>query len=166
MFLVMTKKILFVCLGNICRSPAAEGIMKHLVQEAGLNQQIFCDSAGTSNYHIGELPDSRMIMMARQRGIHLDSHARQLHPDDLEKFDLILAMDKENLADIYRLDPHHHHQAKIKLMCDYCQNHDLQEVPDPYYGGRHGFELVLDLLTDACQGLLAELKTQLPTTQS
>lgn len=156
----MTKKLLFVCLGNICRSPAAEGIMKHLVHEAGLDQEIICDSAGTSNYHIGELPDSRMIMMARQRGIHLESPARQLHPEDLEKFDLILAMDKDNLADIRRLDPHHKYQDKIKLMCDYCQSSDLKEVPDPYYGGKHGFELVLDLLTDACQGLLNSLVSE------
>ncbi len=158
----MTKKILFVCLGNICRSPAAEGIMKHLVAKAGLSSEIICDSAGTSNYHIGELPDSRMIMMARQRGIHLESHARQLHHEDFEKFDLILAMDKENLEDIRRLDHHHKYHDKIKLMCDYCQAQDLQEVPDPYYGGKHGFELVLDLLTDACQGLLSELEKTLP----
>lgn len=156
----MTKKLLFVCLGNICRSPAAEGIMQHLVHEAGLDQEIFCDSAGTSNYHIGELPDSRMIMMARQRGIHLESRARQLHHEDLERFDLILAMDEENLADIRRLDSHRKYQDKIKLMCEYCQRSTLREVPDPYYGGKHGFELVLDLLTDACHGLLNSLRTQ------
>lgn len=153
----MPKKLLFVCLGNICRSPAAEGIMNHLIAAANLEAEIACDSAGTSSYHLGELPDTRMRQTAQQRGIVLSSRARQFHKADFEAFDLILAMDRQNYYNICALDPHGAYQDKVKLICDFCTHHPDQEVPDPYYGGPDGFRYVMDLLTDACQGLLLSL---------
>lgn len=153
----MPKKLLFVCLGNICRSPAAEGIMNHLIAAANLEAEIACDSAGTSSYHLGELPDARMRQTAQQRGIVLSSRARQFHKADFEAFDLILAMDRQNYYNICALDPHGAYQDKVKLICDFCTHHPDQEVPDPYYGGPDGFRYVMDLLTDACQGLLLSL---------
>jgi protein-tyrosine phosphatase len=153
----MPKKLLFVCLGNICRSPAAEGIMNHLIAQANLQSEISCDSAGTSNYHIGELPDSRMRQTAQQRGIVLASRARQFQKADFAAFDLILAMDRQNYYNICALDPHGAYQDKVQLICNFCTHHPDQEVPDPYYGGPDGFRYVMDLLTDACQGLLLSL---------
>ncbi|MGA7933685.1 MAG: low molecular weight protein-tyrosine-phosphatase [Kovacikia sp.] len=150
----MPYKLLFVCLGNICRSPSAENIMNHLVEQANLSQQIICDSAGTSSYHIGNPPDRRMAAAAKQRGIILRGSARQFTPPDFEKFDLILAMDRDNFADICYLDPIGKHQNKVRLMCDFCTQYTLKEVPDPYYGGAEGFNQVIDLLLDACEGLL------------
>ncbi|AHB88454.1 low molecular weight phosphotyrosine protein [Thermosynechococcus sp. NK55a] len=161
----MPIRLLFVCLGNICRSPAAEGIMKDLVKKAGLEHEIQCDSAGTSNFHVGDPPDARMVMTARQRELHLIHRARQFHAADFEEFDLILAMDRENYYDILRLDPAGKYRDKVRLMCDFCRHHDAKEVPDPYYGGRQGFEKVLDLLTDACEGLLEYLKANYPQLQ-
>ncbi|XWK86656.1 MAG: low molecular weight protein-tyrosine-phosphatase [Phormidium sp.] len=150
----MAYKLLFVCLGNICRSPSAENIMKHLVNEAGLSKEIICDSAGTSSYHIGSPPDRRMSVAAKLRGIELVGEARQFQRSDLEKFDLILAMDKENYRDILAIDRSQQYKDKVKLMCDFCTRHNLKEVPDPYYGGPEGFNQVIDLLLDACEGLL------------
>lgn len=150
----MAYKLLFVCLGNICRSPSAENIMKHLVNQAGLSKEIICDSAGTSSYHIGSPPDRRMSAAAKLRGIQLVGEARQFQRSDFEKFDLILAMDKENYRDILAIDLSRQYQDKVKLMCDFCTRHDLKEVPDPYYGGPEGFNQVIDLLLDACEGLL------------
>lgn len=150
----MPYKLLFVCLGNICRSPSAENIMNHLIQQRGLSDQIVCDSAGTSSYHIGSPPDRRMSAAASKRGITLTGQARQFHPEDFEKFDLILAMDKENYRDILTLDLKGQYTDKVKLMCDFCRHHSDQEVPDPYYGGTEGFNYVIDLLLDACEGLL------------
>lgn len=150
----MTYKLLFVCLGNICRSPSAENIMNHLINEAGLSKEIICDSAGTSSYHVGSPPDRRMSAAAKMRGIELVGAARQFQRSDFEKFDLILAMDKENYRDILTLDRSRQYQDKVKLMCDFCTRHDLKEVPDPYYGGSEGFNQVIDLLLDACEGLL------------
>jgi protein-tyrosine phosphatase len=150
----MTQKLLFVCLGNICRSPAAEGTMNHLIDKAGLADQLECDSAGTSNYHIGNPPDHRMMQTAQRRGIPLPGRARQFSSEDFEVFDLILAMDQQNYKDILSLDPAGQYRHKVRLMCDFCTQHSDQEVPDPYYGGQAGFEYVLDLLLDACQGLL------------
>jgi protein-tyrosine phosphatase len=150
----MPQKLLFVCLGNICRSPAAEGTMNHLIDKAGLTGQLECDSAGTSNYHIGDPPDRRMIQTAQRRGIPLPGRARQLSIEDFEAFDLILAMDQQNYKNILSLDPAGRYQHKVRLMCDFCTQHSDQEVPDPYYGGQAGFDYVLDLLIDACQGLL------------
>jgi len=147
-------KLLFVCLGNICRSPSAENIMNFLVEKEGLKDKIICDSAGTSSYHIGSPPDGRMRIAARKRGIELKGKARQLEEFDLEFYDLILAMDKSNYQDILRLDRKGQYRDKIKLMCDFATEHSDQEVPDPYYGGESGFDYVIDLLLDSCQGLL------------
>jgi len=147
-------KLLFVCLGNICRSPSAENIMNHLIQQRGLQGQIVCDSAGTSSYHIGSPPDRRMAAAAAQRGIVLKGAARKFERRDFEEFDLILAMDKDNRANMLRLDREQRHADKVKLMCEFCRTHSDREVPDPYYGGEAGFTYVIDLLTDACEGLL------------
>jgi protein-tyrosine phosphatase len=156
----MPHKLLFVCLGNICRSPSAENIMNHLIQRERLSDQIICDSAGTSSYHIGSPPDRRMAAAASKRGITLEGQARQFHPEDFEKFDLILAMDKENYRDILTLDLKEQYRDKVKLMCDFCRHHSDQEVPDPYYGGTEGFNYVIDLLLDACEGLLERIKDE------
>ncbi|WP_036485295.1 low molecular weight protein-tyrosine-phosphatase [Myxosarcina sp. GI1] len=150
----MTYKLLFVCLGNICRSPSAENIMNHLIEKSGLENKISCDSAGTSGYHIGAPPDSRMSAAAKQKGLQLQGHSRKLKPSDLQQFDLILAMDRENYQDILYLDREGKYEHKIYLMCDFAENHSEREVPDPYYGGSEGFEWVVDLLFDACEGLL------------
>jgi protein-tyrosine phosphatase len=155
----MPYKILFVCLGNICRSPAAEGVMNHIIAQANLSDLILCDSAGTSSYHIGSPPDRRMTAAAKARGIVLQGEACQLQLSDLGSFDLILAMDQENYRDILSLAVQEKHQDKIRLMCDFATYHQEREVPDPYYGGVQGFDFVIDLLLDACQGLLQELET-------
>ncbi len=155
------KKVLFVCLGNICRSPAAENLFNHLVAQEGLQHHIVCDSAGTAGYHTGAPPDRRMREAAAKRGLTFVGAARQLRREDLAEFDLILAMDKSNYRDILQLDPRGEFQDKVKMMCDFCTRHREKEVPDPYYGGPEGFERVLDLLEDACQGLLQFLKGHL-----
>lgn len=154
----MPYKLLFVCLGNICRSPAAENIMNHLIEQRGLTGQITCDSAGTSSYHIGSPPDRRMTTAAGARGIALKGRARQFSQDDFENFDVILAMDRDNYAEIRYLDPQGKYKDNVHLMCDFCTRHSLQEVPDPYYGGPEGFNQVIDLLLDACAGLLDRLE--------
>jgi protein-tyrosine phosphatase len=150
----MSYKLLFVCLGNICRSPSAENIMSHLIEEADLSSQIQCDSAGTSSYHIGSAPDSRMGEAAARRGIVLKGRARQLQKSDFEKFDLILAMDRENYRDILYLDREEKYRDKVRLICEFASHHQEKEVPDPYYGGQAGFDKVIDLLFDSCSGLL------------
>ena len=141
-------------MGNICRSPAAEGVMKHQLAAAGLTDAVEVDSAGTINLHAGNPPDSRMTHAAAQRGITLAHQARQITPKDLAEFDLILVMDKDNLREVRRLDPERQYDARVKLFCEYCTEHSLKEVPDPYYGGADGFELVLDLLEDGCANLV------------
>lgn len=128
--------------------------MNHLIHEHQLDGRIRCDSAGTSSYHIGSPPDRRMTAAAQQRGITLQGRARQFTPDDFAAFDWILAMDQDNYRDILALDPVGIHRHKVKLMCDFCRHHSDQEVPDPYYGGPEGFNYVIDLLLDACEGLL------------
>ena len=150
----MSYKLLFVCLGNICRSPSAENIMSHLIEEAGLSDRIQCDSAGTSSYHIGSAPDSRMSEAAARRSIVLRGQARQLQKGDFEKFDLILAMDNENYRDILYLDREDKYKDKVRLICEFASHHQEKEVPDPYYGGKAGFDKVIDLLLDSCSGLL------------
>ncbi|KAM3092371.1 low molecular weight protein-tyrosine-phosphatase [Phormidesmis sp. 146-35] len=157
----MPYKLLFVCLGNICRSPSAENIMNHLIQQAGLSDQIICDSAGTSSYHIGSPPDRRMTAAAKLQGIELVGRARQFTKSDLEDFDLILAMDRDNYEGICALDRAGKYSYKVRLMCDFCTRHTLREVPDPYYGGEQGFNQVIDLLMDACEGLLTQVKREL-----
>ncbi|MBE9031072.1 low molecular weight phosphotyrosine protein phosphatase [filamentous cyanobacterium LEGE 11480] len=154
----MTYRLLFVCLGNICRSPSAENIMNHLVQQRGLSQQVQCDSAGTSSYHIGSSPDRRMSAAAQRKlGFPLVGAARQFEATDFEQFDLILAMDQDNYAQMSQLDRQGKYTERLKLMCEFCREHTLRSVPDPYYGGEDGFNFVIDLLVDACNGLLDEL---------
>lgn len=135
--------------------------MNHLIQQAGLAEAITCDSAGTSSYHIGSPPDRRMSAAASQRGIPLRGRARQFTKDDFQEFDLILAMDRDNYEAICYLDPGGQDRDKVKLMCDFCTRHSLREVPDPYYGGTEGFNQVIDLLLDACQGLLDSVQKDL-----
>jgi protein-tyrosine phosphatase len=152
-------KLLFVCLGNICRSPAAENIMNHLAAKSSLSSEIECDSAGTANYHSGNPPDRRMQAAAVKRNIPMKGSARQFTKADFTAFDLILAMDRENYQNILALDPQKQYRDKVKLMCDFATQHPDQEVPDPYFGGAEGFDYVIDLLTDACGGLLSEIKS-------
>ena len=154
----MTKKILFVCLGNICRSPAAENIMNHLIEEVGLSDCFICDSAGTGGWHVGAPPDRRMRAAAKARGMNFVGAARQFQTSDLREFDLILAMDNDNYRNILALDPQGKFIDKVKMMCDYCETYKDLEVPDPYYGKVDGFNYVIDLLFDACGGLLKSLR--------
>lgn len=153
-------KLLFVCLGNICRSPSAENIMRYLIEKEGLSDQIVCDSAGTASYHLGEPPDRRMKAAAEKRGIKLEGKARQFQPSDFEKYDLILAMDRDNYWSLVSLDPEKKYRDKIKMMCNYAKFYPDQEVPDPYYGGTEGFNHVIDLLLDACSELLESIKKE------
>ncbi len=158
----MSYKLLFVCLGNICRSPAAENIMNHLIDQNHLTQSIVCDSAGTSSYHIGSSPDNRMTAAASNKlGITLKGKARQFQKSDFQDFDLILAMDRENYQNIVLLDSSGQYRNKVHLMCDFCSRHTIKEVPDPYYGGSQGFNQVIDLLVDACEGLLKNVMDEL-----
>jgi len=150
----MTTQLLFVCLGNICRSPSAENIMNHLLKTRQLTDQFSCDSAGTASYHVGSPPDRRMAKAARDQGILLEGRARQFRPEDFARFDWILAMDHENYRDILRLDPEGHYHHKVRKICEFCRHHSDTEVPDPYYGGEAGFCYVIDLLMDACEGFL------------
>ncbi|AES88429.1 Low molecular weight tyrosine-phosphatase, putative [Medicago truncatula] len=154
--------VLFVCLGNICRSPAAEGVFTDLVKKRGFDSKFRIDSAGTIGYHEGNEADSRMKAASKRRGIQITSISRPIKPSDFVEFDLILAMDKQNREDIMEAFsrwkfrdplPEDAHK-KVKLMCSYCKKHDETEVPDPYYGGPQGFEKVLDMLEDACESLL------------
>ncbi len=131
--------------------------MNHLLEKRDLQSKISCDSAGTSSYHIGSPPDSRMTAAAKKRGINLVGRARQFTVADFDQFDLILAMDDSNYRNILALDPSGKYAQKVKRMCDFCQTHADREVPDPYYGGADGFDYVISLLMDACQGLLQDL---------
>lgn len=149
--------ILFVCLGNICRSPTAEAVFRGKLREHPLAHSIRCDSAGTAGYHAGEAPDRRSTEAARGRGYDMSSQrARQVSDADFETFDLILAMDHRNLAELRRRASRQH-QHKLKLLLEFSDSPE-QEVPDPYYGGRDGFEQVLDLVENACDGLLEFLQ--------
>ncbi|MDB6079623.1 MAG: protein tyrosine phosphatase [Akkermansiaceae bacterium] len=146
-------------MGNICRSPAAEIIFRHLVESAGLSPRLEIDSAGTIGYHRGKGPDSRMAATLRDRGYTIAGRARQVTTADLEDFDLILVADEENLRDVRALDPAATHRDKIRLLVEFCETHDVPRVPDPYYGGQRGFEEVADLVEDAARGLLKHVKT-------
>lgn len=155
------KKILFVCLGNICRSPAAEAVMNKLIKEEGLSEKLFCDSAGTEAYHEGELADQRMRAHAKKRGIDITSIARRITPQDLDVFDYIVTMDQSNYNNVKELIQNKKIGGKLVRMCDFCTKFHTNEVPDPYYGGEKGFEHVIDILEDACQGLLSKIKGEL-----
>ncbi|MFZ6843346.1 low molecular weight protein-tyrosine-phosphatase [Undibacterium sp. RuTC16W] len=150
--------ILFVCMGNICRSPTAEGVFRARADAAGLGHQLQLDSAGTHAYHIGEQPDLRSQEFAMKRGIDLSGQrARKVVADDFGKFDLIIAMDKHNLAMLEKICPAAY-QHKLSLMMSYATHSDADEVPDPYYGGARGFDQVLDYIEDASDGLIEVLK--------
>ena len=155
----MVKKILFVCLGNICRSPAAEGIFKKKIKDRELENLFVVDSAGTGGWHVGNLADRRMREAALSRGIELTSRSRKIDDNDLYEFDHILVMDKDNLNAVKSLikDDIHTMNSKIKLILIYSKKSQLDEVPDPYYGGQNGFERVLDLLDDAIDELIDSL---------
>ena len=157
----MTQKLLFVCLGNICRSPAAEGVFLHLLKQRGLSERFVVDSAGTGGWHVGNPADRRMQAAANRRGIDLPSRARQICLDDFSSFDLVLTMDDDNLAAVRGLaqEAGAGATATITPMLHYARNFSETEVPDPYYGGEAGFEHVLDLLEDACANLLDELSS-------
>jgi len=157
----MTINVLFVCLGNICRSPAAEGVMKRIVADAGFQDKIYIDSAGTSAHHAGSRADSRMIQTAKQRGIDLTSISRPFDPlHDFEFFHYICVMDDSNLQDILELDRQGRYQRKVSKLTDFKEHRAENFVPDPYYGGAMGFEHVLDIVTDACHGLLKAIKQE------
>ncbi|MDA0184134.1 low molecular weight phosphotyrosine protein phosphatase [Solirubrobacter phytolaccae] len=153
--------ILFVCMGNICRSPTAEGVMRHLVGEAGLEDEIVIDSAGTGDWHAGDPPDRRATQAARARGVVLEGAARQITVDDFEDFDYLLAMDRDNLEGIRSIAPDEEAAGKARLLREFdpasAGAPDL-DVPDPYYGGPDGFETVLDQVEAACRGLLDEIR--------
>jgi protein-tyrosine phosphatase len=150
--------VLFVCLGNICRSPTAEGVFRKLIADAGLDGQVRVDSAGTAGYHEGAPPDARAMAAASARGFDLAGiRARRVAAADFEEFDLILAMDEDNLVDLQQVAPEGA-RARIMLLLDYAPGNNGRAVPDPYYGGRNGFERVLDLVTEACRGLLEDLR--------
>lgn len=152
------KKILFVCLGNICRSSSAEGVMKRLIEEVGREDEFMIDSAGILSYHQGELPDSRMRAHAARRGYNLIHRSRPVHTEDFYNFDLIIGMDDRNIDDLKDRAPSIEEWRKIHRMTDYCKKiTHADHVPDPYYGGAEGFEYVLDVLEDACSGLLESL---------
>lgn len=154
-------RICFVCLGNICRSPTAEGIMLHLVEQAGLAATFTIDSAGTAGYHVGERPDRRTLATAKARGVRLPSRARQWAAADFARFDLVLAMDADNRATLLQLAPDDAARGKVLLLrsFDPYATPDAA-VPDPYYGGAEGFEEVFDVCESACRGLLAHLRNE------
>lgn len=152
------KKVLFVCTGNICRSPTAHAVMQSLVDERGLQAEIEIDSAGTHAYHIGEAPDHRSQQTALSRGYNMSSlRARKVVPEDFDYYDYILAMDNSNLHALPQVDLNSC-KSKVGLFLEYAQKYNVSEVPDPYYGGQQGFDYVLDLVEDACDGLLKQMQ--------
>ena len=155
----MIKKILFVCLGNICRSPVAEGVFRQKIKDRDLDKFFVVDSAGTGGWHVGNLADPRMRETALSRGIELISRSRKIEENDLYKFDNILVMDSDNLHAVQSLikDKLHPVHSKIELILSYSQDSQLLEVPDPYYGGQNGFEKVLDLLDESIDRLIDSL---------
>ena len=149
--------ILFVCLGNICRSPMAEAVFLQIVEHEGTADRFEIDSAGLLDYHQGELADSRMRVHASQRGYTLTHRSRPVTRADFDRFDLIICMDDQNMQGLKQLTALPQHRAKIRLMTDYCRKIKASHVPDPYYGGDKGFEHVIDLLEDGCEGLFEEV---------
>jgi len=151
-------RICFVCLGNICRSPTAEGVRRRLVEDAGLTDRVEIESAGTGGWHAGEPPDQRATLAARRRGVTLEGAARQVRPADFRSFDLLVALDRSNLRELLALAPDEDAAEKVRLLREFdpAAAGDL-DVPDPYYGGDRGFESVLDMVEAACRGLLDEV---------
>ncbi len=151
-------RVCFVCLGNICRSPTAEGVLRHLVEAAGLGDRIAVESAGTCAYHVGDPPDPRARAAARARGIVVDGRARQFERADFARLDHVIAMDTDNLRDLVAMAPDAAAEAKLSLLLDFDPDSPPgASVPDPYYGGPDGFDQVLDLCLAGCRGLLAQL---------
>lgn len=150
--------VLFICLGNVCRSPAAEGIFKAMVRSERLDDKIKVDSAGTSGYHEGELPDSRMRRHGAKRGYRFESLSRRFSRADFDNFDLVITMDDNNYYSVMQMAPDIESEKKVHRMTDFSQHFAHDHIPDPYYLGADGFELVLDLLEDAAQGLLDKIK--------
>jgi len=151
-------RVLFVCLGNICRSPTAEGVFRRLVVEQGLGAEIEVASAGTHGYHIGAPPDPRARRAAQQRGIDISGlRGRQATAADIQRFDYVLAMDRENLENLLEICPPGH-EHKIRLLLEYAPQRPEREVPDPYFGGANGFDRVLDMVDEAARGLLDEIR--------
>lgn len=153
------KKILFVCLGNICRSPAADGIFSGLIESSGLSNTLACDSCGTGDWHIGDLPDSRMRAAGMRRGYRFTHRARQLCASDYTDFDLIIAMDAQNRSDILARAPKSFDASKVVLFTEFCTEKfaELPDVPDPYWSGDDGFDEVLNILENGCSNLLKKL---------
>jgi protein-tyrosine phosphatase len=152
--------ILFVCMGNICRSPSAEAVMNSRIAKEGLSSKIKCDSAGTISFHAGEPADARMKQHAQKRNIRLTSISRQIRSEDFEEFDYVIGMDDENMFNMQSFLPTPELGNKMSKMTDYCSNENPGHVPDPYYGGAAGFEQVLDILEDACDGLLKHIRDE------
>lgn len=154
----MKVKVLFVCMGNICRSPTAEAVFRHYVEQAGLQEHIHIDSAGTHDYHIGDAPDLRTQRAAKQRGYDMSQlRGRQVGVEDFGRFDYVLAMDEANLSILRRLRPQDA-TSHLGLFLEFAEQHREREVPDPYYGGADGFERVLDMVEDAAGGLLKRIR--------
>lgn len=160
-------RLLFVCLGNICRSPTAEGVMRALIEREGLDGSIQVESAGTGGWHVGSQPDRRASQAASARGIALEGTARQVRPDDFYDFDVLVAMDRENLSELRRLAPGEAEREKVRLLREFDpagaavlpgQAAEQLDVPDPYYGGPGGFDEVFDLVQAACDGLLEQIR--------
>ena len=155
----MKTRILFVCLGNICRSPAAEGVFLDLIKKENLEDRFFVDSAGTGDWHVGELPDKRMRSAALKRGVELTSRARQISKEDFGNFEYILVMDDSNYTNVVALAKSNEEKEKVKKFTEFNQELDSDIVPDPYFGGEEGFESVLDLVADCSKGLLRHILT-------
>ena len=152
-------KVLFICLGNICRSPTAEGVFQSQIKDKGLKGKISCDSAGTSANHEGAPADMRSQDHAKKRGYELNSFSRPLRPSDFIDFDLLLTMDESNFSKVmYMAQQEHADVNKVKRFTDFCKIHQVEEVPDPYYDGNQGFELVLDIIEDGCEQLVEHCK--------
>jgi len=153
------KQVLFVCLGNICRSPSAEAVFNALIEKNRLEKELSCDSAGTDAYHVGDRADSRMRKFGLKRGFNLTSISRAFdRTRDFDRFDYIIGMDRQNVRDLISMARNENDRKKIHLMTDFAINGKFDSVPDPYYGGDAGFELVLDILEDACEGLIRILQ--------
>lgn len=161
------KQILFVCHGNICRSPGAEAIFKSYISKHRLDELVSCDSAGTDAYHVGERADNRMRKAGAERGYNLTSISRRVNPKiDFAQFDYIIGMDHDNIRTLRSMAKDDKDRSKIRLMTDFCSVMQYDHVPDPYYGGTSGFELVLDILEDACEGLIKKIQKDLKGDQS
>lgn len=153
-------RVCCVCLGNICRSPTAEGVLAHLIDEAGLSDQIEVDGAGTSGWHVGESPDPRSAAAARRHGVHLRGQSRQFQPEDFGRFDYIVAMDRKNRRDLLAMAPDAQAAARVSLLRSHDPEADGEDVPDPYYGQGDGFERVYQICLAGCRGLLADIRAR------